>query len=361
MNFKKLTIHSAIACTFLGSMACLASNPIEGQAITEAQYKKYDKINHQMNKVMNTQSRKQKCASTDVWNYTGAGATYLLTRTPDGFINASNYTNYSGVKNQIIGGGVYYTAKNKQIGFLLAENSNWFGYQMINYDFVKSNTTSTKYIWCTNGNVYEYKGKNLNGTSGIFGLMDDYGASYLDYVKDDSPLWKHTSNLELQKAFEKYSGLKPKEPKSKDCDRIISARGKVTLYKNKFATSKKGTTNDASTYRATSYYNYNGKMYYSVYQRDAKGKFTWKGYVEAKKMKTVKGTSINKDFVVTKGNYGVYRDLYRTKKVADSKKYLNKTVRIKKSYQLSDGRKYQEAYYKGKFIGFIGSGALKAK
>ena len=188
----------------------------------------------------------------------------------------------------------------------------------------------------------EVTGSILNGYHGmIFLNMDSYYTKKVQKIVSDNN--------------------KPKEPKSKDCDRIISARGKVTLYKNKFATSKKGTTNDASTYRATSYYNYNGKMYYSVYQRDAKGKFTWKGYVEAKKMKTVKGTSINKDFVVKKGNYGIYRDLYRTKKVADSKKYLNKTVRIKKSYQLSDGRKYQEAYYKGKFIGFIGSGALKAK
>lgn len=100
----------------------------------------------------------------------------------------------------------------------------------------------------------EVTGSILNGYHGLIFLnIDSYYTKKVQKIVSDNN--------------------KSKEPKSKDCDRIISARKKVTLYKNKFSTSKKGTTNDASTYRAISYYNYNGKMYYSVYQRNAKGKF----------------------------------------------------------------------------------------
>ena len=347
MNFKKLIAGSTLALSLLGAYDVAKEmtqpNTMEAQAATaywnKDKAKQLDQFMQRWQREMGQTYRKGYGIS---WREDAP-----MSEGTDGIL----YYKEGIGQRPVIGNPDYYrsmplypssTGSRKNVYNMVAR------YYRSNYRYTMD---SFRYVFTIyNGKPQVYMTAQTNG-----GFYDDYGNDLIFYTP--------TENKALQDGFARIVNQKPKqkEPKSKDCDRIISARGKVTLYKNKFATSKKGTTNDASTYRATSYYNYNGKMYYSVYQRDAKGKFTWKGYVEAKKMKTVKGTSINKDFVVTKGNYGVYRDLYRTKKVADSKKYLNKTVRIKKSYQLSDGRKYQEAYYKGKFIGFIGSGALKAK
>ncbi|CAM4001085.1 SH3-like domain-containing protein [Catellicoccus marimammalium] len=188
----------------------------------------------------------------------------------------------------------------------------------------------------------EVTGSILNGYQGmIFLNVDSYYTKKVQKIVSDNN--------------------KPKEPKSTNCDQLLSAKGKATLYGNKFITKKKGTSKDSEVFRAKSYFTYKGKKYYSAYQTDSKGNSVWRGYVEEKKVNKLNSQKDYKTCVVKGKNYGIYNNLYFTKKVSTGSKYYNKTVIAKYKYRLSNGKTYYSIYQKDKFLGYIDIKALKAK
>lgn len=110
------------------------------------------------------------------------------------------------------------------------------------------------------------------------------------------------------------------------------------------------------------YLHANGSTYYSLYNQ----KGNWLGYLNGRDSKAAPGPQgiwlpLDKEVLVTKGNYDVWRNFNGQKKTT-TKNMRNKSYRVKGHYRHYNGSTYYSIYNKnGGWIGYLNSKAVKVK
>ena len=185
-------------------------------------------------------------------------------------------------------------------------------------------------------------------------------------------IYSPTKNKELQNGFARIvrSSIDNPKPKPKPkASKTYSYKGQLTakksnysLFANKQFSAKKGYTKAGRTYYAKGYFNYKGKRYYSLYQKDSKGKDVWRGYADGNALTKVKTSNVNHKVMMTGKSYSRWQDLYFSRKTGTAKK--GQVYYAKKSYKVGNGKTYYALYQdnaKGKatFKGYVDSKGLK--
>lgn len=266
--------------------------------------------------------------------------------------------------------GQNYSEGNYQTGW--GESINEVnGYYIDGYPLAFSSTGSQSNVmnvvaryYRTDGPIptmYRYIFTICNGTPRVY-----YTANCQGGMGND--IYAPTANKALQDGFARivHSSIgeksKPKPSKTYSYKGMLTAKkSDYSLFANKSFSEKKGYTKAGRTYYAKGYFNYDGKRYYSLYQKDSKGQTVWRGYADSRALTEVKSSKVNKKVMMTGKSYTRWQDLYFSRKLGTAKK--SQVYYAKQAYTVGNGKTYYTLYQdnkagKSQFKGYVDSKGL---
>lgn len=300
-----------------------------------AQAASYSEINDVMHKALQKEANRLGKSYHSQWfNVSGVTGAYISTADGDMGILRDYWPDSQGLDGNVIGGGTM---------------------------------GQTKYAWCNNGRVYQYTsdypynmGSYMTDFSvdGISICQRGYGDTYGGY-------WYRTDHSNLVEQLRICLGLsKPKPQPSKTYSykgMLTAKKSDYSLFANKSFSEKKGYTKAGRTYYAKGYFDYDGKRYYSLYQKDSKGQTVWRGYADSRALTEVKSSKVNKKVMMTGKSYTRWQDLYFSRKLGTAKK--SQVYYAKQAYTVGNGKTYYTLYQddkagKSQFKGYVDSKGL---
>lgn len=180
-------------------------------------------------------------------------------------------------------------------------------------------------------------------------------ASKVVYAKDGTPVLKLNNG--------KYISAKKTDIRQYVYTKMNKQKYTISINNPKFSNeiiplTKKYNATKGAVFSLSGKFTFdNGLTVYSM--RNHTGK--WVGYINSKDLTALKYVKWNKKVKITKANYVSYsNEFFKTKKITNTKSYLNKTFTAKGYYVLGNGRKYIAIYNSNNtFYGYVDARAIK--